>query len=74
VTTAAFPVSAEDDRYIRSRFVTVDWLSARSRVSSATLLQWQSRGLFPKPTYVTEDGEQWYPRTYAPLIQRTVYL
>jgi hypothetical protein len=67
-------ISAEDDRYIRRHFVTLERLVARTRVSRATLLQWRSQGLFPRPTYVTEDGERWYPRAYVPLVRRAISL
>ncbi|MGC2289799.1 MAG: DUF6058 family natural product biosynthesis protein [Thermoplasmata archaeon] len=74
MSTPSPQISAEDDRYIRSRFVGLDWLVARTKVSRATFLQWQSQGLFPKPTYVTAEGEQWYSRAYAPLVLRAMYV
>jgi Family of unknown function (DUF6058) len=74
LSSPVLSTTAEDDRYIRSHLVTLEWLSDRTRVSRATLLQWQSQGLFPHPTYVTEDGERWYPRGYAPLVRRALSL
>jgi Family of unknown function (DUF6058) len=65
---------AEDDRYIRTHFVTLEWLAERTRVSCPTLLGWQSQGAFPQATYVTEDGESWYPRAYAPIVRRALSL
>lgn len=74
MSTAPDGISAEDNRYIRSHFVTLEWLAERTRVSRATLLQWQSQGLFPQPTYVTQGGESWYARSYSPLVRRAISL
>jgi Family of unknown function (DUF6058) len=70
VAVAPARMSVEDDRYIRAHFVNIEWLAAKTKMSLATFHQWQWQNLFPQPTYVTEDGEQWYPRSYAGPIQR----
>jgi hypothetical protein len=63
-------LSADDDRYVRAHFVRLEWLAAKTKVSRATLHQWQRQEIFPRPTYVTADGEQWYPRAYVGPVQR----
>ena len=65
-------LSREDDHYIRSRFVSLDWIATRSGVSEAVLAAWQRESLFPQPTYFTEDGKQWYSRAYVDLVRRAV--
>jgi Family of unknown function (DUF6058) len=63
-------ISLEDDAYIRSHFVDLDWLAKKSGVDGLILTRWQEQSLFPQPTYVTEDGLEWYPPPYAELIRR----
>jgi hypothetical protein len=65
-------LSREDDKYIRSRFVSLEWIAQRSQASLAILESWQRRGLFPLPTYVTEDGKEWYSRSYAELVRKAL--
>jgi hypothetical protein len=72
VPITASQISPEDDRYIRSRFVSLEWLARASEVSPHLLMNWQHEGLFPQPTYSTEDGKEWYSRAYVRLIRRAV--
>ncbi len=60
----------EDERYIRSTFVTLDQLASRCGLTVEELSDWQARGLFPVPTYVTSDGTGWYSAGYAGSIRR----
>jgi hypothetical protein len=63
-------ISDDDDRYIRSRFVSLDRVAERSGVPAATLRSWQHRAEFPRPAYVLPDGTEWYPFGYAELVRR----
>jgi hypothetical protein len=63
-------LSREDDEYIRSRFVNLEEIARRSEVPLAVISGWQREGLFPQPTYVTEDSQEWYPPAYAELVRR----
>jgi predicted DNA-binding transcriptional regulator AlpA len=62
---------ASDEAYVRSRFVRLRDLASRSGISEATLRARQSERLFPRPTYVTDDDEGWYPPTLIPLLRRS---
>jgi hypothetical protein len=64
--------SKEDDDYARSHFVGMEELATKCDLSVAVLVAWQPAGLFPQPTYVTEDGKGWYPRAYATFVPRAV--
>jgi hypothetical protein len=70
VTTPSVRLSPEDDAYIRAHFVSLDWLAERSGIARLRLAEWQERGLFPRPTYVTDDKQEWYPPAYAELVRR----
>lgn len=60
----------EDERYIRSTFVTLEQLASRCGLTVEELSDWQARGLFPVPTYVTSDGRGWYSAGYAVSVRR----
>jgi len=63
-------ISPEDDHYIRSHFVTLSEIARLCRLSEAELKARQSSGSFPRPTYTTADGSEWYPRGYAVPVRR----
>ncbi|MGA8302366.1 MAG: DUF6058 family natural product biosynthesis protein [Thermoplasmata archaeon] len=70
MTSQAVRLSSEDNAYIRSHFVTLELLAEKSGVSPLVLAKWREESLFPRPTYVTEDGQEWYPPAYAELVHR----
>lgn len=66
---SAYP-PPEDEEYIRARFISLSRLATLSHVPRAVLTDWQNAALFPRPTYVTADGSEWYPPAYASAIRR----
>jgi hypothetical protein len=63
-------LSAEDDRYIRTHFVTRTELARLCGLSDGEVRERQSQDEFPQPTYTTSDGVEWYPRGYAVAVRR----
>jgi DNA-binding transcriptional MerR regulator len=63
-------LSPQDQRYIRSVFVTLEVIAFRCGVSPSEIRDWQQRSLFPAPTYVTADGVEWYSPRYSFVVRR----
>jgi predicted DNA-binding transcriptional regulator AlpA len=63
-------LSAEDDLYIRSHFVNLTEIARLCGFSVEEVRKRQSQGEFPRPTYTTSDGVEWYPRGYAVPVRR----
>ena len=59
-----------EKEYIRSNFMNLDDLSLKLQMSPKEILNLVSREMFPRPTYVFEDGIQWYPKSYVALMRR----
>ena len=47
-------------------------IAAKGGVSRLVLDKWREQNLFPRPTYFTEDGQDWYPPAYAELVRRAI--
>lgn len=62
--------SKDDERYVRSTFVSLAEVGRRCGVAEKELRDWQAHRLFPLPTYVTSDGTEWYPPAYAIVVRR----
>lgn len=65
-----FSFNERDKEYIRSNFITLDELSLKMDVPSQELLNLVRERQFPNPTYLFEDGTQWYPSNYVALMER----
>ena len=70
--TAPTTLSDRDSRYIRTRFVALEKISAKCGVALGELRDWQTRGVFPGPTYVTPDHAEWYPPMLAAFVRRAL--
>ncbi|MGI0151880.1 MAG: helix-turn-helix transcriptional regulator [Thermoplasmata archaeon] len=53
----------------QDRFVSLTRLSELSGVSRSTLRKWQKSARFPRPTYVTPDRREWFPRELSSLLR-----
>ena len=56
--------SEADVAYIRENFVTLDELLAGRRETPERVHALIARGLLPKPSYVLEDGTEYFPANY----------
>lgn len=61
-------MSWSDKAYVRRNFITAEELASRTSLSVGQLRILVESELFPKPTYVFEDGTEWYPPTYSALM------
>jgi hypothetical protein len=66
-------MSPDDEVYVRSRFLPFGALVTRCGVAGTRLRSWQEAGLYPGPSYVTPDRQEWYPPSYAHLTRRAIY-
>jgi hypothetical protein len=71
---APAPLSERDLRYIRTRFVPLRRISAKSGLLERDLRAWRTAGRFPLPAYVTPEGTEWYPPALGPLVRRCLSL
>lgn len=62
--------SVLDVRYVESHFIDLKEMAIRCTTTTGRLREWQERGVFPQPTYFTEDGREWYSPHYATLVRR----
>jgi hypothetical protein len=68
----ALAVNPEDREYIRSYFVTTEELANSVDMDPHEIRAMAASGSFPQPTYVLEDGSEWYPPIYSKTMKQAI--
>jgi Family of unknown function (DUF6058) len=61
--------SKADREYIRGHFITIEEFGSRTNVPVSVVHSDVLQRLFPKPTYIFDDGTEWYPPGYVSLMK-----
>jgi Family of unknown function (DUF6058) len=60
--------SEKDIAYVQQDFVPLQALLIQRRLTAEQLARWQADGLFPRPTYLLQDGTGYYPKDVFTLL------